>query len=494
MSATAIADLETAARAALSTGDWPAAVGAFEGVARLSPGDPRPLANLARARLKAGLNPAMPARRAVLLAPAAAGAIEILVTSMGAEMADPRWSWLACADPARPLAAKVMGGRLQKAGRASVARELFARALALDPSDEDARVNLAMSEIELGELATAESRLDAVLSRDPSEPRARYAKGWMRLARRDWSGYGDYDARWRAPETDGRTGGRTDCRTRAVPAPLWDGRPIAGGNLVLSGQFGVGDEILFAGLVPAAAACAGTGTVLEADSRLVPLFARSFPEVTVVARTDPPDAAVAGGAAAQCATPRLPVLIGPGTPAFEPLKPFLVPDPARVSDWRDRLATLGPGPYTGLIWRSGNRRTGGRKSIALERLDPLLRALGGTVVSLQYDPDPEEIAEVRAAGHPVPVDNPADDLRNGLDDLAAQIAAYDRVVTISGVVAHLAGGLGVTGLVLMQRDPLWFWFREGETVPWYPSLTLIRQRGAGWDAVVAEAVDRAKRF
>lgn len=477
--------LEARARAAIAAGDWTSAADTFAELAALRPDDTRVWANLARAQIKGGRSAETALRRALVLAPAAPAVLD-LAAGTALVLEDLRWSWLACADPTRPLAAKVMGGRLQKRGRADVARELFARAVALDPQDIDAAVNLALSEVELGSRDAAERRLDGVIARDPTEQRARYARGWLRLSRRDWSGYADYDIRWQRPDPD--------ARAHLIDAPLWQGEAVSGGHLALTAQFGVGDEILFAGLVPAAAALAGGPVVLETDPRLVPLFARSFPGVTVVARTDPPAAALAQGASAQSALPRLPVLVGPGTSGFSASAPYLRPDPARVAYWRGRLAALGPGPYTGLSWRSGNRRTGGRKSIPLEMLDPVLTALGGTAVSLQYDPDPQEIAEVRDAGHPVPIDNPAADIRDALDDLAAQIAAFDRIVTISGVAAHLAGALGVPGLVLMQRDPLWFWFAEGETVPWYPSLTVLRQTGGDWSKVVAEAAIRANGF
>ncbi|MDF1792325.1 MAG: tetratricopeptide repeat protein [Thalassobaculaceae bacterium] len=482
---TALATLEARARAAIAAGDWKTAMEALASVADLHPEDMRVWANLARAQIKGGHDALIAVRRALAIAPAAAAVLD-LAAGLSPVLEDPRWSWLACVDPGRALPTKMMGGRLQKQGRAAVARELFARAAAADPSDVDASVNLALSEIELGRREDAEARLDDVIARDPTETRARYARGWMRLARRNWSGYDDYDARWRDPDPD--------ARAHLIDAPLWNGEPIAGGHLALTAQFGVGDEILFAGLVSTAVLRAGGPVMLEADPRLVPLFGRSFPDITVVARSDPPAAALVRGAAAQSALPRLPVLFGPGRPGYAPSAPYLIPDPERVTSWRERLAALGPGPYTGLCWRSGNRRTGGRKSIPLEMLAPVMSALGGTVVSLQYDPDPEEIAELRARGLPVPVDNPAEDIRDALDDLTAQIAAFDRIVTISSVAAHLAGALGVPGLVLMQRDPLWFWFAEGETVPWYPSLTVLRQKGGDWSNVVADATDRAIGF
>jgi len=233
--------------------------------------------------------------------------------------------------------------------------------------------------------------------------------------------------------------------------------------------------------------------VLEADPRLVPLFARSLRGVVVVPRTDPPDPRIAASRpAVQSSTARLPAVLPQAAIDQRPPGILLTADPVRVAYWRDRFAALGPAPHLGLAWRSGNRRTAGRKSIALAALAPVLEASPGTWISLQYDPDPEETAEVAAGRRPVPLDNPSAGIRDDLEELAAQIAALDAVVTISGINAHLAGALGVPGLVLMQRDPLWFWFEDGETVPWYPSLTVLRQRGTSWDSVIAEAARRIR--
>jgi len=231
--------------------------------------------------------------------------------------------------------------------------------------------------------------------------------------------------------------------------------------------------------------------VLEADPRLVALLDRSLTGIIVVPRANPPDPRIAAmRPVAQSSTARLPAVLPRDAVLAARPAPSLTADPERVAYWRERFAGLGPAPYLGLAWRSGNRRTAGRKSLPLGDLAPVLRASSGTWISLQYDPDAEETTEAAAARRPVPLDNPAPDIRDDLGELAAQIAAMDAVVTISGINAHLAGALGVPGLVLMQRDPLWFWFEDGETVPWYPSLTLLRQRGTAWTAVIVEAARR----
>lgn len=474
--------LERAAREAVAAKDWLAAADAFATVAARAPGDPRPWysAGLARARFGDLHGAKAPLRRCLCLAPAHAAAWGLMAAAASDQDLHRRAAVLPDAGVA---SLRIAAALRQEGGDASGAVALLDRVLALQPDDAESRVNRAMALIELGRRTTALAELDHALRLTPGDARARWSRGWIRMGRRDWEGAADYAARWLDPEPDSRQ--------RLFPVPLWDGSALHGGPLLVWSQFGIGDEILFATMGPVASRRAATEVILEADPRLVTLLARSLPGVTVVPRTDPPDPRIAEARpAAQTSAARLPAVLPAAAILSAPASPALTADPDRVAHWRARFADLGPAPRLGVAWRSGNRRTAGRKSIALAALAPVLRASAGTWISLQYDPDAEETAEVAAGRRPVPLDNPAADIRNDLDELAAQIVALDGVVTISGVTAHLAGALGAPGLVLMQRDPLWFWFEDGESVPWYPSLTLLRQRGTAWDAVIAAAARR----
>lgn len=474
--------LDREARAAVAAGDWSRAEVAFVAILGKTPGNPRPWYSLGLARMRGGrpIGASIALRRCLILAPAHASAWSLLPSADGGETGYRR----AVVLPDAGIGAlRIAAAQRQERGDAPGAVALLDRVLAVEPNDAECRVNRAMALIEIGRKTAAVDDIEHALRIDPADARARWARGWVRLARRDWEGVEDYAARWLDPEPDSRQW--------LFDVPLWSGDDLGGGSLLLWGQFGVGDEILFGTLVSASAAAAGGPVVLETDPRLVGLLGRSLDGVEVVPRSDPPDARIAAAApVAQSSTARLPAILPPTVVTDQHTAPLLRAEPERVAYWRARFEALGPGPYFGLAWRSGNRRTAGRKSIPLGELAPVLTAAGGTWISLQYDPDPEETAEVAAARRPVPLDNPAADIRDDLDELAAQIAALDIVVTISGINAHLAGALGVPGLVLMQRDPLWFWFEDGETVPWYPSLTVLRQRGTTWHAVIAEAARR----
>src|SRR5262249_30798566 len=61
----------------------------------------------------------------------------------------------------------------------------------------------------------------------------------------------------------------------------WDGAPLAGNRALIWGEYGLGDEIMFASLLPELTKDAAHVTLVCAP-RLVTLFKRSFPALDVV--------------------------------------------------------------------------------------------------------------------------------------------------------------------------------------------------------------------
>ncbi|WP_029008293.1 tetratricopeptide repeat protein [Azospirillum halopraeferens] len=487
----ALANLGQALRAA---GAGAGAQAVLRRVAVLTPDDARAHNNLGPLRMDAGDDDgaAHVLRRAAALAPAYGHAwynLGLLARRRGDGGAEALYRRAAACGDAPVRTWFELGVIAHQRGRADLAADLYARTLAADSGDDDARANRMMALQEDGRPDQAMAEVDRLLARRPDDPRALYVRGWTRLLRGELAaGYPDYDQRWRRPDPE--------LRQHRFPVPLWDGGTLpAGRRLLLWGEFGVGDEIIMAGLLDEVLA-RGLSVVLETDVRFVGLFARSWPAVTVVPRTDPPDPrTLAPEIAAQSSTMRLPVLLRSDAASFRPHAGYLRPDPERVRRHRAAFAAAGPGRTVGLAWTSGNPRTGGRKSIALERWAPVLAVPGVRFVSLQYTDAAEEIAAARAGGRTNLWPNPNPALRDDPEDLAAQIAALDAVVTIAGINAHMAGALGRPGLVLLPRTPLWFWFDRGEDCPWYPSLRLVRCTVDGdWDTPIARLAQDLRRL
>lgn len=371
------------------------------------------------------------------------------------------------------------GTTLHELRRYDEALAAFDRALALRPNLADALTNRAVTLHLLGRSDEALASYSQLIAAVPQYAGARWNRSTLNLdLGRLEEGWKEFESRWEALR---------DARPRPYPQPRWNGGRV-NGTLLVWGDAGLGDEILFAGMAPDLPAYADA-VVLEVEPRLVSLFARSFPSMQVV--------------------PRQAELYPGRIDAHEPLSGlgrflrrsweafprreagYLKADPERTAELRARLA--GDGRFVvGLSWNSKNTRYGTAKSLSLSRFVPFLKLPGCRFVDLQYgETEAERTAVEREAG--VRIEKLADiDNTNEIDGLAALIGACDLVLTVSNTTAHLAGALGRPTFVLISRGNarFWYWFNNREDSPWYASVRVFRQPLSGdW----AEPLDRVRQ-
>lgn len=271
--------------------------------------------------------------------------------------------------------------------------------------------------------------------------------------------------------------------------PEWNGEPLGEAGLLVYGEQSLGDQIMFASMLPDVLARASRLTVL-CDPRLQPLFARSFPAISVVA--DPAEGReprVAGlrGIERQAGSGSLGRLFRRRADDFPPLASYLRPDPGAVHAWVERLAELGPGLKVGLSWRGGTQGTGlRRRSIPPGALAQVLAQPGVCWISLQHGASEEELAAVAAQGSPSITSFPG--VTGDLDALAALCGALDLVITVCNTNVHVCGAIGREVWVLAPLVPEWRYGAAGERMPWYPAARVLRQRIHGdWSGVLQEA-------
>ncbi|MFV3076203.1 tetratricopeptide repeat protein [Niveispirillum fermenti] len=359
-----------------------------------------------------------------------------------------------------------LGDALRLLGDLPAARRQLARVLDRDPGNAEAWNNLGRVHEAAADKAAARGAYDQALVLAPDLPSALYNRGLMDLAAgRLAAGWAGYAARFRGTET---------IRGRSLPLPVWDGGDLAGRRLLVWGEQGLGDQLMFASLYPALLArCAHL--VIEADARLVSLFTRAFPTATVRAPTPCPadaDLAVAAGDVARHLWPHL---------SAQSPTPYLQARTDRVAIWRDRLAATGPGLKIGVCWRSA-LLTAERKGdyARLSDLAPLAAVPGVTLVSLQRG---EGVAGWDDGDVPL-LRLPDLDMDDDLEGQAALITALDLVITAPTAVGELAGALGVPVWRLSPPD----WTSLGTGVrPWFPGMRLLG-RGCGMGGAVADAV------
>ncbi len=429
-------------------------------------------------------------RRAHALAPDAPGVLRELVTALiEFDMCDKALVIAAAAAERAPASYEAqfcLGFACQKLHEPQRALNCYALASRLRPDDaemHDARGSVFQ---ELGKLEDAFGEYERALALQPDHAPARFHRALVRLLVQDFErGWPDYELR--------RTG--TDGASIPAIVPPWDGAPLAGRTILLRMEQGLGDEIMFASIVPDVLRMAGH-CIIECDARLRGLFSRSFPAATVFGAL--PDRSLPLRIARQeisceIAIGSLPLHLRRSAAAFPRAEPYLSADPVRVAHWRERLALLGPGPKIGISWTGGVRKTRrALRSIALPDWLPVLSMPGARFVSLQYTPEASsEVADlearhgIRVAHWPEAIDD--------YGETAALVCALDLVVSVCTSVVHLAGALGRPVWVMAPYSPEWRYGFAGETMPWYSSVRLFRAPAYGEMRRAVEALGQALR-
>ena len=310
------------------------------------------------------------------------------------------------ANPESALLWNTLGATVAEQGETDRSVIFFDEALQLDPAFAKARYNRANVRLSLGDAAGAledcETALQSPAVSESERAMMNFARSTMLVASgRLGEGWDAYKARLEPRHVD--------VTHFAVDVPAWTpDAPLESRNLLVFGEQGLGDEVLFANLIPDLLEALGPAgrLTLAVERRLVSLFSRSFPQAEVGAhatyrvehqsvRTAPfvRDRRFDLWAPMASLLQRFRREVGdfPGRPAY------LAANPAQVSYWRETLSDLGEGLKVGLLWKSlkvSSQRS--RFYSPFAEWAPVLATPGVRFVNLQYgDCSAEELAYAR---------------------------------------------------------------------------------------------------
>ncbi len=398
--------------------------------------------------------------------------------------------------PESALLWNTLGAVVAEEGASATAVTFFDEALRLDPGFAKARYNRANVRLSLGE--SAEALLDcetALASPQPGETERAmmaFARSTMLVAcGRLGEGWDAYEARLEPRHVD-------VTHFAVEGADAWTpAAPLEGRSILVFGEQGLGDEIMFANVLPDLLDALGPRgrLVLAVERRLVPLFQRSFPQAEVgahdtyrVEHQSVRTARFARGQAFDLWAPMASLLRRfRRSPAdFEGRGAFLRADPARVAHWRRALDPPAGGLSVGILWKSlkvASQRA--RLYSPFAQWVPVLATPGVRWVSLQYGDCQGELAHAREALG-IDIASPPDlDLKDELDEVAALSGALDLVVGPANATLNIAAACGTPGWFVC---PPGAWPQLGTRgYPWYPrARAFAPERLNDWAPVMAE--------
>jgi tetratricopeptide (TPR) repeat protein len=315
-----------------------------------------------------------------------------------------------------------------------------------------------------------------------------YLRSFSRLVLCDFErGWQDYECRLDVQkfiEDSGvLTPGIVQRLVRRPAVDAFDGKHV----LVVAEQ-GIGDQVMFASMIPDLLPRVA-GLTCAVEARLIRLFQSSFPGVRLMQ---------VPGTMSLSGIDQL-VAMGSLGHAFRrklsdfPGAPYLKPSGAAQRRWAERLGPASRRLRVGISWRGGTPRTRAEeRSLTLDQLTPVLGAPGCEFVSLQYGDIASEVAEFTArTGHAIRV-FPREEI-DDFDDLAGLVSNLDIVVSVQTALVHLTGAIGKPCLTMLPQFPEWRYTLAARTMPWYPSVQLLRQPDRGdWEPVI-ERVAKALR-
>lgn len=429
------------------------------------------------------------ARRATCLQPGYAGALfaagEAAAATFNHAATTTLYDRVLKVAPYHAVALQNRGHAQRRRGLLEQASDDYRRALVLAPAQPSALIALAQLTLPGGDVPRVRLLFQRATMVEPRNPEAGFfgALTDLRIGRFDegWSGYSWFGA-LAFPR-----------RTRQERLPRWPTRePNPTGLLVWNDQFGLGEEVMYLSALTELTARTDELT-LACSPKLKALITRSFPKVKVtspdaVAATDP----ALGGRPAEAPLLAAITELRRDFRDFPRHSGYLKADPIQVTELKERYRDPTGRPLIGISWSSPLGFQGPRKSVPLTLWGPVFQALDARFISLQYHADIEEIDAARARhGVDILVDEDLDTF-DDLDAHAAQIAAMDRVISISGIAAHLAGALGKSVDLLFPSEIvlLWYWFHGRADSPWYPSMTIHRPSADGDKEGLMAAVAR----
>lgn len=364
-------------------------------------------------------------------------------------------------------------------GRLDQAVTLARQSIAGDPADPLGPFNLAMIHYDRLEIepCIAAARHSVSLRHNLPQSHMKLAQAHL-LAGDFGPGWDEYEWRYQIPGAQPLM--------PPTDRPQWDGSPLPDQRLLLIGDQGFGDVVMFMRYIPWALTLCPTISV-ACSAEMQPLIARTYPQVETFTQWDktPPYAAY-------CPLSGLPKRHGTRLETIPNDGPYITAEPDRLTLWKDRLAERVPAGLKriGIAWAGRPTHNNDyNRSVALTTFAPFASVPGIAFVSLQKG---DGTAQIPNWPGPAPLIDFGAQL-DTFDDTMAIIAQLDLLVTVDTAIGHFAGALGTPAWIMLPYAPDWRWLMHRADTPWYDSLRLFRPPAIRrWDVIV-EQVTRELR-
>jgi Flp pilus assembly protein TadD len=374
-----------------------------------------------------------------------------------------------------PKAYSLLGATLSKLNDKSASKIAYEVALSFDPSFTEAKFNLANIEYLSGNYKDAiflyESILSKNLSTDINETPIEAIKFALSLAylangqiELGWENY-DYGFHLNLPQNIRRA------PNRSFNCAKWNGDNIKGKRLLVWGEQGIGDELIFMSCLNDLIAL-DMSIIVECQERLLPLISRSFPMFKVRPSAyfnqidfppvfDDYDYEIPMGSLLRIYRSKFSY--------FSSSKPYLSVNSLLAKKYEARLLNeCSRRLRVGICWKSGTLNAD-RNAAYTNLIDweIIFKNKNCDFINLQYGDSEDEILSVEKKLDVKIIRWPDVNLKDDFDSTAALMSRLDLIITVGTTVFSMGAAIGLPVILMSQKG----WDNFGTA--YYPVFTNI---------------------
>ena len=341
-----------------------------------------------------------------------------------------------------------IGVALREQFKFDEAIEAYNEALLLKPDYAEAYHNKALVLTVKGKLDEAKKAYNKAILLKPDFADAQVDLSFIHLNNGELKdGLNQYEWRWKTKK--GLTG------VRHFTQPLWDGKEsLKDKSILVWCEQGIGDIINWSSRLSYVSS-QSQHCILECQEKLVPLLQRSFPNVEVKQENrsldlerDDFDCHLPMGSLYKHFIEDI-----SQNPKIET---HLIPNSERVKFWKERLQSLGNGPYIGISWKSSDMSPARILNYSsIDEWSPILTIPDVNFINLQSKDFEDDLIKIQNKLG-VKVHNFDDlDQFDDIDDVTSLCSALDIVVSNKTAVPFMSGGVGTTTKLANWRQSSW---------------------------------------
>lgn len=384
--------------------------------------------------------------------------------------------------PSSAIVHNNVGAVLQKLGHDQLAAYEFETASLIDPKYFDPQINLAGLKSKNRRFEEAIQHYEVLLNRiDLDDESAIKIKQSLAA---NYLSIGNLELGWRYYELGFHPLIEFEMArspNRVFSVPRWEGGPLGDRTILVWGEQGIGDELLFMSCLQDL--CKLTENIIvECQSRIVNEIARSFPKIKVRASSFNSDVGFTSKFQdydLQIPMGSLPLIFRKELKDFHNGGPYLIVHKYKAEIFEKRIADIDKNKLRiGVCWRSGFQNA--EREYFYSKLSdwgPIFSNKNLLFINLQYGECEAELICAEKEFNIEIIRWPDLNLKDDFESTFALISRLDAVVTIGSAVVAMSGAVGVkTFLMAPSLD----WPNLGTNdYPWFPNVEFITAAQSG---------------